>query len=245
MSYAFKPSPNKSSRRGVAVNSIVLHFTASAALAGTVQWFMNPEARVSAHYVIGRKGEIVQMVHESEKAWHAGDATLEGDPRVNSMSIGIEIVNWGELQEHNGTYYCWPGNYTRKYDISKYGAPITAIKNIAGRPKVTYWAPYTPEQYDAVIKLCREIIQRYPAVTVDRLVGHEDVAPGRKTDPGPAFDFDRVRSEVFAVADELYMDLDEDDPVDESELARRQSDRSEPMSWVERIYARWINRHAD
>jgi N-acetyl-anhydromuramyl-L-alanine amidase AmpD len=237
MSYKFQQSPNRSSRKGLAVSSIVLHFTASATLLGTVNWFQKPHARVSAHYVVGRNGQIVQMVHENEKAWHAGKAKLSGDPRVNSMSIGIEIVNWGELQYDGAlnTFYCWPGNYTRKYDPKKYGQPIQS-------PDGKWWAPYTDAQVDAVVSLCRDLVQRYPAITEDRLVGHSDVAPGRKTDPGPALDMDEVLSRVFEsdepesvlLPDSAYL---EDEPSEE-ELAKRQNDRTEPLSWFERVIAR-------
>jgi N-acetylmuramoyl-L-alanine amidase len=155
MTYRFQQSPNRSSRRGVAINAIILHFTASATLTGTVKWFQNERARVSAHYVVGRDGTVVQMVHEHEKAWHAGRSKLEGDPRVNSMSLGIEIVNWGKLEKHSDTFYCWPGGYTRKYDVTKYGKPYQHTDG-------TYWAPYTDEQIDAVVRLCRDIVRCSP-----------------------------------------------------------------------------------
>jgi len=198
MTYAFRPSPHKSSRRGCSISAIILHFTANATLAACVRWFQSPSSRVSAHYVVGRRGEVVQMVQESEKAWHAGLASLEGDTRVNSMSIGIEIVNWGELRkDEDGQFFCWPeatkgsGEYTRPYDIATYGSPVS------GDGK--WWAPYTQEQRDAVAKLCREIVARYPGVTRDRIVGHSDVAPGRKTDPGPAWGMEEARDRVFLV----------------------------------------------
>ncbi|ARN73019.1 N-acetylmuramoyl-L-alanine amidase [Oceanicoccus sagamiensis] len=49
--------------------------------------------------------------------------------------------------------------------------------------------PYTALQYQALQTLCRQILSAYPAITVDRIVGHCDIAPGRKTDPGAAFDW--------------------------------------------------------
>lgn len=226
MSYTFRQSPHKSSRDGLAISAIVLHFTASASLSGAVDWFMNPVSRVSAHYVVGRDGEVVQTVHEHEKAWHAGQSSLFGDPRVNSISVGIEIVNWGELKKDQltGDFFCWPGNYTRKYDSREFGAPVQSKD---GR----YWAPYTEAQYQAVIKLCRELAQRYPEITHERIVGHEHVAPGRKTDPGPAFDLERVRDATFPVS--VAPDPRHDDPTEE-ELVTAQADRAEPKStsWV-------------
>lgn len=53
--------------------------------------------------------------------------------------------------------------------------------------------PYTDAQYTALVKVTREIMVRYPAITPDRITGHADISPGRKTDPGPAFDWERYR----------------------------------------------------
>lgn len=52
--------------------------------------------------------------------------------------------------------------------------------------------PYTQAQYRRLLTLLRRLLQTYPAVTPDRIVGHCHVAPGRKTDPGPAFDWARL-----------------------------------------------------
>lgn len=51
--------------------------------------------------------------------------------------------------------------------------------------------PFTPDQYRRLALLTREIMRRFPAITDERIIGHSDVAPGRKTDPGPAFDWQR------------------------------------------------------
>jgi AmpD protein len=52
--------------------------------------------------------------------------------------------------------------------------------------------PYTDEQYAALATLLPVLRAAYPAISADRIVGHSDVAPGRKTDPGPSFDWSRV-----------------------------------------------------
>lgn len=54
--------------------------------------------------------------------------------------------------------------------------------------------PYTDEQYAALTGLSRSLMRHYPAITISRIVGHSDVAPDRKTDPGPAFDWLRFRT---------------------------------------------------
>ena len=53
--------------------------------------------------------------------------------------------------------------------------------------------PYAPEQYQRLADVTAALMRAYPGITSARLVGHSDVAPGRKTDPGPAFDWSRYR----------------------------------------------------
>ena len=53
--------------------------------------------------------------------------------------------------------------------------------------------PYDTRQYERLGGVCRVLMQRWPAITADRIVGHSDVAPRRKTDPGPAFDWRRLK----------------------------------------------------
>lgn len=57
-------------------------------------------------------------------------------------------------------------------------------------------APYTGAQYARLAELIRALAAAYPGITPERIVGHSDVAPGRKTDPGPAFDWERLRQAV-------------------------------------------------
>lgn len=53
--------------------------------------------------------------------------------------------------------------------------------------------PYTEEQYRKLAEVTREIMAAWPAITRERITGHSDIAPGRKTDPGPAFDWRHFR----------------------------------------------------
>ena len=86
-------SPNCTRGRAKPIDLVVLHYTGSLSLEGTISWFLNPVSQVSAHYVIGRAGELVRMVQEADVAWHAGRAaTWGGLGFVNSRSIGIELV---------------------------------------------------------------------------------------------------------------------------------------------------------
>lgn len=58
--------------------------------------------------------------------------------------------------------------------------------------------PYTPAQYESLVQITRLIMRRWPAITPSRIVGHSDIAPGRKTDPGPAFDWTLYKSMLAA-----------------------------------------------
>ncbi len=88
-------SPNYSQRTRK-IDTIVLHHTGPGGLSGTVNTFKSSAAQVSAHYVIGRDGKIVQMVKDQDKAWHAGTSAFKGKTDINQNSIGIEIVNDGD-----------------------------------------------------------------------------------------------------------------------------------------------------
>lgn len=54
--------------------------------------------------------------------------------------------------------------------------------------------PFTEPQYAALIALVEQLQLAFPAITAERICGHSDIAPGRKTDPGPAFDWARLRA---------------------------------------------------
>ena len=58
--------------------------------------------------------------------------------------------------------------------------------------------PYSEAQYDALVSLVQQLLAAYPALSVERICGHSDIAAGRKTDPGPAFDWPRLRTALLA-----------------------------------------------
>jgi len=155
-----KPSRNQESRRGVAIDAIVLHHTATNSARvdlATLRWVRGSN-RVSAHYLVGPDGTVYQLVPDSQVAWHAGRSSLHGEtePSVNARSIGIEITNDGTGQ-----------------------------------------TPFTEAQYLALEQLVPYLSRRY-RVPKKNILGHRDVAPGRKTDPANHFDWSRIRRAVDA-----------------------------------------------
>jgi N-acetylmuramoyl-L-alanine amidase len=90
----FVPSPNQSARsNGATVTAVIVHATVIPTLEATTRQFLTRSSQVSAHYVVGRDGAVVQMVEDTARAWHAGVSELEGVKGVNDFSVGIEIVN--------------------------------------------------------------------------------------------------------------------------------------------------------
>ncbi|WP_316819967.1 N-acetylmuramoyl-L-alanine amidase [Pedobacter gandavensis] len=77
-------------------NFVILHHTAQDSLNQTVKTFLNKKAEVSAHYVVGRDGKVVQMVNEYLRSNHAGVGKWGNDTDLNSSSIGIELDNNGK-----------------------------------------------------------------------------------------------------------------------------------------------------
>lgn len=89
-------SPNFGPRREDArPDMIILHYTGMKTGADAEAWLCASESEVSSHYLVHEDGRVVQMVRESDRAWHAGRSSWQGLTDVNSRSIGIEIVNPG------------------------------------------------------------------------------------------------------------------------------------------------------
>ncbi|TPI27412.1 N-acetylmuramoyl-L-alanine amidase [Mesorhizobium sp. B3-2-1] len=115
-------SPNFGPRRDAQKpDMIVLHYTGMATGAGAEAWLCDPASEVSSHYLVHENGHIVQMVRESDRAWHAGQSSWFGRTDINSCSVGIEIVNPG----HSLGYPSFP-----KRQIT---AVIELCKGIAAR----------------------------------------------------------------------------------------------------------------
>jgi len=134
----FVASSNFSSRRGHRVRMIVLHYTADGG--GAVEWFKDPEARASAHFVVGRDGRVVQMVPLRDCAWHAGQRPPRGPAILpNETSVGIEITNWGSVAKSAKGYTTYTGRTVAAKDVAK--------------AEGLYWQRYTARQINALVNL--------------------------------------------------------------------------------------------
>lgn len=225
-----------------APTGVVLHYTATNDFRSTVSWFLceKYQARVSAHLLIADgwpKGTlewarpypqivalpslVLQCVSLSRRAWHA--------TWFNSQSIGIELVNSGELRMGPGSSWLdCRDNWGRRWVSEK--APV----HISGR----YWEPYGPDQVLAAIAVLREIRRAYPGqIRPECIVGHEQVQgvrtiagqPNDKRDPGPAFPLEGVREAALEEVDpEAYLWFD-----------RFSKDGSYGQSWQDAQVVRW------
>lgn len=134
---------------------VILHHTARGDAGRALRTLSDPDAAVSAHYLIGRDGTIYYLVDETKRAWHAGDSWWGGPIDMNSASIGIELDNDGS-------------------------------------------EPYGEAQIAALLALLADLKQRYD-VPASNFLGHGDIAPGRKVDPGVAFPWQRLAGQGFGL----------------------------------------------
>lgn len=154
-------SPNADDRpAGTRINLLVIHYISLPAekfSGDTVQrLFLNQlneqddpsvaaltTLRVSAHFFIRRRGEVIQFVPIQRRAWHAGVSKFLDVERCNDFSIGVELEGSARL-------------------------------------------PFTSAQYRALHQLTSQLQTVLP---LQYCAGHSDIAPGRKVDPGPQFDW--------------------------------------------------------
>lgn len=134
---------------------VVIHYTAMDATQAACDRLCDAATEVSAHYVISEAGEIIQLVAEDMRAWHAGAGVWGNVVDINSHSIGIELANVGTH-------------------------------------------PFPSPQMDALESVLSGVQNRW-AIPAARIIGHSDMAPARKFDPGPRFDWRRLALGGFSV----------------------------------------------
>ena len=145
------PSPNFD-ERALPITMVVIHYTEMLGAESALERMCDPEAKVSAHYLISEEGEVIRLVPEEKRAWHAGLSYWRGHKDVNSASIGIELDHPGHL---NG------------------------------------YRDFSEAQFEALVPLLARMVKRYDIPRAN-VVGHSDVAPARKIDPGELFPWERL-----------------------------------------------------
>jgi N-acetylmuramoyl-L-alanine amidase len=140
------PSPNFDARVAPP-DMIILHYTGMVDGPSALARLADPQAKVSAHYLVEEDGRVFALVPEARRAWHAGKSFWRGRTDINAASVGVEIVNPG----HELGY-----------------------------------RPFPEAQIAALIELVADIRSRW-TIPDERILGHSDIAPDRKTDPGELF----------------------------------------------------------
>jgi serine-type D-Ala-D-Ala carboxypeptidase len=156
------------------IKFLVMHFTAidyQKSVKALVE-----EGGLSSHYLIPERNDpsyqdgdlkVIQLVDESGRAWHAGNSYWQGREDLNDQSIGIEIVNVPHCMRDTGT--------------------VDTQKRENDPARLCIFPDYDPKQIELLIKLSRDILKRNPDISPTAVVGHSDIAPTRKNDPGPRF----------------------------------------------------------
>jgi N-acetylmuramoyl-L-alanine amidase len=186
--YRFVKTPNVGNGEAK-FRYLVMHFTAGGSAQESISWLANPAAKASAHIVIARDGTITQMVPFNRVAWHAGKSQWEGIVGLNTYSIGIELDNAGRMTRRNGTWSSDAG--VKLPDDQVIEAVHKNEKTVSG------WARYPEAQLAAARELAALLVRTYK---LGSIIGHDDISPGRKVDPGPAFPFADFRTRVMAAA---------------------------------------------
>ena len=192
-------SPNKGGQLNP--DTIVIHYTAGSSAESATRTLSNPNSKASAHVVIDFDGSITQLVPFNVVAWHAGKSRHKDRVGLNNYSVGIEIVNAGRLRKSGTQYVSWFG---KKYPAEEVFYGVHRNENTP-----SYWHEYTEEQIAAVGELCEVLVSEY---NMFHILGHEEISPGRKIDPGPAFPLDKLRNRI------LSLDARSDDEPDEEEM---------------------------
>jgi len=181
----YQASPNCGEPFNTPPHLIVMHYTSGASLQSSADFLCDENTRASAHVVIGRDGDIVQLVPLDQAAWHADPAYWDGYCMVNRHSIGVELDNVGELQIEDGQARTWWGRRVAWDDAVYRTHQYSEIGS--------WWQTFTPEQMTKMGELCRLLMGLHP---IREIVGHDDVAPTRKRDPGPAFPMADLRARL-------------------------------------------------
>jgi len=170
---------------------LVFHYTAGRSAQASVDWLTNPVAKASAHLVVGRDGTITQLAPFTTKTWHAGVSHWDGRTGLNQYAIGIEMDNAGPLTAVGDKLTAWFG---KSYPKSQ---AIFAMHKLDTEPR--WWHAFSEKQIVMGVELAKMLV---PSYGLKEILGHDDIAPDRKRDPGPAFPLDHIRALVMGRAQE-------------------------------------------
>ena len=155
----YSPNYSKRLRKNSEINLLVIHYTGMQSKIESIKRLSDPLHKVSCHYLIDRKGEILKMVDDKRVAWHAGKSKWKNFIDLNKNSIGIELVNKGHF----------------------FG-----------------YQKFAKTQINQIIKLCLKLKKKYK-INNSNIVGHSDIAPFRKLDPGEKFPWKKLKENNLGI----------------------------------------------
>ena len=221
-------SPNYMSREGWKPDMIVLH-VCEGTFEGSKSWLCNPASGASAHFVSGINGELEQLVDLDKAAWCNGTSIK---PEFSSY-YGNSTLQAVRNRKTNANYY------------------TISIENEGYSYKGLY-GDLTEKQYATVLKLCKELITKYPAIKIDRehIVGHYQITPISKPNcPGKNFPFDRLITDLKTWEEakkmlEKFIDKYSAEVVDRGldKLFQSEAKKDEPSSWAKEELAEAVKK---
>ncbi len=150
--FDFSPNYSKKSRISKQIKFVIIHYTGMQSEIASIKRLKNPKSKVSCHYLINRKGKIIQLVEDRNIAWHAGKSKWKKFKNLNYNSIGIELENKGLRHGYEN---------------------------------------FTKIQINSLISLCKILKKKY-LIKKENFLGHSDIAPLRKSDPGTKFPWKKL-----------------------------------------------------
>ena len=159
----FSPNFDPKRRKKSEIKFIVFHYTGMETEKKAIDKLLSYNSKVSCHYLIKNTGDIIKMVPENFKAWHAGVSSWKKFKSLNKYSIGIEISN--------------PGHEFK-------------------------YKKFTTKQINSIIKLTKFLIKKYK-INSKSILGHSDIAPNRKQDPGEKFPWEYLSQNKIGIWHDL------------------------------------------
>ncbi len=198
------PIPSKTGGQFGAMlpDTVVLHYTGGATAEGAIAHWKLPATKASAHFVVDVDGSVTQCVPLNRIAWHAGESqwrswTGEMRYRLNHYSIGIELVNPGALT-------CIRAASPDTHFLTWWGKRWPNEE--ACLAKGDWWATYPVAQLTALyalVDILGRVMPDAAGAKIREIVGHDQIAPGRKSDPGGAFPWNEMRKHFPTEQDNL------------------------------------------
>lgn len=165
---------------------VVWHHTVSYDIPGTESWFKDTAADI--HLLVGKLGEVVQMVPFNRVAHHAGASSWNGKSGLNNHAIGIEFVNLGPLRKSGEKFLDYYGR--------DYKGPVRERKTHGFQ----FWEPGTEAQEQRFLEIGLFLYVVW-GIPVNAHIGHYECSPARKNDPAGFFSWGSMASARLALTE--------------------------------------------